>query len=163
MGLALGDWVTAGHSVLVTGPPGSGKSRLACVLAQDACRRGHTVLYQRVLRMQDELRIRHGGGTFGKWLLQLAKTDVLLLDEWGTGAVESATRSDCGDHRRPRGQQRHHRHGPAPHRAMAGMDWRRPYRGRDSRPSHAASPPLHADWRIDPPGRTRPAPEGESQ
>ena len=26
------------------------------------------------------LRIRHGSGAFGKWLLQLAKTDVLVLD-----------------------------------------------------------------------------------
>jgi DNA replication protein DnaC len=94
MSLALGDWVTAGHSVLITGPTGAGKSWLACALAQHACRRGHTVLYQRVPRLQEELRIRHGSGAFGKWLLQLAKTDVLLLDDWGMGAIDSATRSD---------------------------------------------------------------------
>ena len=34
MSLALGDWVSAGHSVLVTGPTGAGKSWLACALAQ---------------------------------------------------------------------------------------------------------------------------------
>lgn len=94
MSLALGDWVSAGHSVLITGPTGAGKSWLACALAQYACRRGHSVLYQRVPRLQEELRIRHGSGTFGKWLLQLAKTDVLVLDDWGMSAIDSHTRSD---------------------------------------------------------------------
>lgn len=94
MSLALGDWVDSGHSVLITGATGSGKSWLACALAQYACRRGKSALYQRVPRLQEELRIRHGSGVFGKWLVQLAKIDVLLLDDWGMGAIDSATRSD---------------------------------------------------------------------
>ena len=93
MSLALGDWVSAGHSILITGPTGAGKSLLACALARYACRRGHSALYQRVPRLQEELRI-HGSGTFGKWLLQLARTDVLILDDWGMGAIDSMTRSD---------------------------------------------------------------------
>jgi DNA replication protein DnaC len=80
LSLALGDWVATGHSILITGPTGAGKSWLGCALAQYACRRGHSALYQRVPRLQEELRIRHGSGAFGKWLLQLAKTDVLILD-----------------------------------------------------------------------------------
>jgi DNA replication protein DnaC len=94
MSLALGDWVAAGHSVLITGPTGAGKSWLGCALAQYACRRGYSALYQRVPRLQEELRIRHASGTFGKWLLQVAKTDVLILDDWGMGAIDSTTRSD---------------------------------------------------------------------
>ncbi len=94
MSLALGDWVSAGHSVLVTGPTGAGKSWLACALAQYACRRGYSAIYQRVPRLQEELRIRHGSGAFGKWLLQLAKTDVLVLDDWGMGSIDGMTRSD---------------------------------------------------------------------
>lgn len=82
MSLALGDWVSAGHSVLITGPTGAGKSWLACALAQYACRRGYSALYQRVPRLQEELHIRHGSGDFGKWLIQPAKTDVLVLDDW---------------------------------------------------------------------------------
>ena len=94
MSLVLGDWIESGHSVLITGPTGAGKSWLACALAQYACRRGHTVVYQRVPRLSEELRIRHGNGTFGKWLLQLAKTEVLLLDDWGMAALDSQTRAD---------------------------------------------------------------------
>ena len=66
MSLALGDWIDSGHSVLITGPTGAGKSWLACALAQYACRRGHSAYYQRVPRLGEELRIRHGNGTFGK-------------------------------------------------------------------------------------------------
>jgi len=80
MSLALGNWIKSGHSVLITGKTGTGKTWLGCALAQYACRRGHTVLYQRVPRLGEDLRIRHGNGTFGKWLIALAKTDVLLLD-----------------------------------------------------------------------------------
>jgi len=94
MSLALGNWVQGGHSVLITGLTGSGKTWLACALAQYACRRGHTALYQRVPRLGEELRVRHGSGTFGKWLLTLAKTDVLVLDDWGMAGIDAQTRSD---------------------------------------------------------------------
>ena len=94
MSLALGEWISAGHAVLITGPTGAGKSWLACALAQYACRRGHSACYQRVPRLGEELRMRHGNGTFGKWLTQLARTDVLLLDDWGMSALDSQTRAD---------------------------------------------------------------------
>jgi DNA replication protein DnaC len=94
LSLALGDWVSAGHCVLISGATGVGKSWLACALAQYACRRGSSAIYQRVPRLPEELRQRHGNGSFGKWLLQLAKTDVLLLDDWGIGNLDSPTRSD---------------------------------------------------------------------
>ncbi len=80
--------------MLITGPTGAGTSWLACALAQYACRSGYSAVYQRVLRLQEELRIRHGSGAFGKWLLLLAKTDVLVLDDWGMGTIDSMTRSD---------------------------------------------------------------------
>jgi DNA replication protein DnaC len=47
-----------------------------------------------VPRLPEELRIRHGSGAFGKWLLQLARTDVVLLDDWGMGNLDAGARSD---------------------------------------------------------------------
>ncbi|ABE47057.1 IstB-like ATP-binding protein (plasmid) [Polaromonas sp. JS666] len=94
MSLALGEWVKAGHAVLITGPTSAGKSWLACALAQHACRRGHSALYQRVPRLGEELRIRHANGTFTRWLDALKNTDVLLLDDWGMAAMDGQTRAD---------------------------------------------------------------------
>ena len=94
MSLALGEWVKAGHAVLITGATGAGKSWLACALAQHACRRGHSALYLRVPRLGEELRIRHANGTFTRWLDTLKNTDVLLLDDWGMSAMDSQTRAD---------------------------------------------------------------------
>lgn len=94
LSLLLGDWIKSGHNVLITGATGSGKSWLACAMAQYACRQGCTALYCRVPRLQEEFRVMHGSGTFTKWLLQLAKTDVLVLDDWGMGTLDGSTRSD---------------------------------------------------------------------
>ena len=68
-------------AILITGPAGSGKSWLACALAQYACRRGHSALYLRAPRLAEELRILHGNGGFSRWLATVARTDVLVLDD----------------------------------------------------------------------------------
>lgn len=94
MSLALSRWVEDGTALLVTGPTGSGKSWLACALAQYACRRGQSALYLRVPRLAEELRILHGNGGFTRWLAAVARTDVLLLDDWALAAMDGPTRSD---------------------------------------------------------------------
>jgi DNA replication protein DnaC len=94
MSLALSQWITQGDTILLTGPTGVGKSWLACALAQYACRRGHSALYLRVPRLAEHLRMLHGSGGFGKWLVQLAKTEVLILDDWGVASLDPNTRSD---------------------------------------------------------------------
>src|SRR5450631_140943 len=94
MSLALSRWVEDGTAILVTGPTGSGKSWLACALAQYACRRGHSALYLRVPRLAEDLRVLHGNGGFGRWLAAVARTDVLLLDDWGLAAMDGPTRAD---------------------------------------------------------------------
>ncbi len=94
VGLALSTWIERGETVTLAGATGLGKTWLACALAQYACRQGHSALYLRVPRLAEELRILHGSGGFRRWLQQLAKTDVLVLDDWGTGAIDASTRAD---------------------------------------------------------------------
>ena len=92
--LALSDWIERGHTVLFSGATGVGKTWLACALGQYACRHGRSALYVRVPRMAEELRVLHGSGGFGKWLIQLARTDVLILDDWGSGSIDATLRAD---------------------------------------------------------------------
>jgi DNA replication protein DnaC len=92
--LALSRWVEQGLTISVIGPTGSGKSWLACALAQQACRRAHSALYLRVPRLAEDLRILHGKGGFSAWLATLAKVEVLVLDDWALAPLEPAARAD---------------------------------------------------------------------
>ena len=94
MSLALSRWVEDGTPILITGAAGSGKSWLACALAQYACRRGQSALYLRMPRLAEDLRILHGNGGFARWLAAVARTEVLVLDDWGLAALDGPTRSD---------------------------------------------------------------------
>jgi hypothetical protein len=92
--LALSRWVETATTVLISRPTSSGKSWLACALAQHACRRGHSALYLRVSRLTEELRILHGNGGFAAWLASLARTEVLILDDWALAPLETGARAD---------------------------------------------------------------------
>ncbi len=88
------DWVRAGQSIIATGATGLGKSWLACALAQQACRQGFAALYTRFPRLLDELRIAHGDGSFGRRLAQLAKIDVLIIDDFALAPIGQGERAD---------------------------------------------------------------------
>lgn len=88
------DWVRRGHNVLLTGATGCGKTWLGCALAQQAARAGFSVFYVRAPRLLDELRVAHGDGTFGKRLAQLARIEVLFLDDFAIAPVSAMERND---------------------------------------------------------------------
>src|SRR5919205_1651037 len=82
MSLAQAGWVAAKHNLLVTGPTGAGKTFVACALAHEAIRRGHTALYLRTPRLLAELALTRGDGRYVRRLAQLAKIGVLILDDF---------------------------------------------------------------------------------
>jgi DNA replication protein DnaC len=92
--LGSGDWIRAGQAVLLTGRTGVGKSWLACALGNQACRQGFSVCYARFNRLLEQLRIAHGDGSFGSRLAQLAKIDVLILDDWAMAPIGPPERCD---------------------------------------------------------------------
>lgn len=92
--LAGGDWLSSGYNVLITGATGVGKTWLGCALAHQAARSGHSVLYVRAPRLLEELRISHGDGSFNRRLTQLAKIDLLALDDFAIAPITPAERSD---------------------------------------------------------------------
>lgn len=81
--LASSRWVTLHQNIILTGKTGVGKSYLACALAHKACRDGHTVTYRRFSRLLDELAQARADGTYLTALRRLAKTQVLVLDDFG--------------------------------------------------------------------------------
>ena len=92
--LAGCDWVRHARTVLITGSTGTGKTWLSCALAQQAARSGFTVLYARTTRLMQELRVAHGDGSFGRRLAQLARIDVLVLDDFAGAPMDSGERTD---------------------------------------------------------------------
>jgi DNA replication protein DnaC len=88
------DWIRSHHNLHLTGPTGTGKSWLACALGQQACRQGLSVRYERVARLLDSLRIARGDGSYHKRLSTLAKTDLLILDDFGLKPLTQAERLD---------------------------------------------------------------------
>ena len=92
--LATCRWVHDHHNVLISGMTGTGKSYLACALAQQACRKGYRALYRRLPRLLDELTLAHADGTYLRLLGKLARIDVLVLEDWGLGALRDQDRRD---------------------------------------------------------------------
>jgi DNA replication protein DnaC len=95
MHLAGGEWIRQHAVLLITGPTGTGKTWLACALGQSACRQGHTVRYFRLPRFLSEDLVRaHADGSYGKLLLQLAKTELVIFDDWGFAPLGERERRD---------------------------------------------------------------------
>lgn len=92
--LAEGDWIRHGRNVLITGATGCGKTWLGCALAQQAARQGFTVLYTRSTRLLQELQVAHGDGSFGRRLAQLARLDLLVLDDLAIAPIAAQERQD---------------------------------------------------------------------
>ena len=92
--LAGCDWARHARPILLTGATGTGKTWLACALARQAARCGFSVLYARTHRLLQELRVAHGEGAFSRRLAQLARIDVLVLDDFAGAPIEPGERTD---------------------------------------------------------------------
>ncbi len=92
--LAGGDWIRNAQNLLITGATGCGKTWLACALAHQAARSGFSVLYVRAARLFDELQVAHGDGSFARKLIQLAKLDLLVVDDFAISPMGAPERND---------------------------------------------------------------------
>lgn len=92
--LATGGWLTEHLNCLIVGPAGVGKSFIACALAHQACRAGASVRYLRLPRLLNELSLAKGDGRYRRLLAQLARTDLIVLDDFGLSALGDEQRRD---------------------------------------------------------------------
>lgn len=92
--LTHGHWIERRQNLCITGPTGCGKTWLACAFGNQACRQGRSARYLRLPRLFEQLRIAHGDGSYTRLMNQLAKTDLLILDDWGIQKLTTPQRND---------------------------------------------------------------------
>ena len=92
--LADCQWISKHQNLIVTGPTGAGKSYLACAFAQKACREGYNTSYVRMSRLFEDLGLAKGDGRYIKMLASFAKTDLLVLDDYGLAKLTREQRHD---------------------------------------------------------------------
>ena len=85
--LATARFIKDHLNILITGPTGVGKTYRACAIAHSACRNGFTARYLRLPRLLQDIVIARGDGSYPRFLVQLAKTDLIILDDWGLARI----------------------------------------------------------------------------
>lgn len=80
------------QNVIFTGPSGVGKSFLAQMLGYQACTQGHKVLYRNTSRFLAMLKLSKLDGSYLKYLAKLAKTHLLILDDFGLQKLDNQQR-----------------------------------------------------------------------
>jgi DNA replication protein DnaC len=92
--LASCNWIRSHRNVLITGATGAGKTFISCALAQKAMREGFASLYKRIPRLLRDLAVAKADGSYHKTMMSLAKTDLLVLDDWGLGVLNAEQERD---------------------------------------------------------------------
>ena len=87
-------WIKQAQNLILTGSTGCGKTWLACALGNQACRLGMSVLYVRTSRLLEEMKLAHADGSFRKRLMQIAKFELLVLDDFGVATLTQSERQD---------------------------------------------------------------------
>jgi DNA replication protein DnaC len=92
--LASSQWISSHHNLLISGPTGVGKSFLGCAFAHKAVRDGFTVLYSRASRLFQNLSLARGDGSLQALFRKIARTDVLVVDDWAMHPMSETERRD---------------------------------------------------------------------
>ena len=92
--LASCDWIRNHQVVLITGATGTGKTYLACALAQAACRQGLSSRYLRLTRLIEEIALARADGSYPKLMDRLQRTECLAIDDYGMAPLSAAERRD---------------------------------------------------------------------
>lgn len=92
--LQSGEWIAKRQNLVITGPTGCGKTFLACAIGHHACHQDNSVRYFRATRLFEALTLSHGDGSYLKLINQIAKTDLLIVDDWGLETLTQSQRND---------------------------------------------------------------------
>lgn len=87
-------WIKERLNVLITGPCGVGKSFIACALAHKACLQGYSAKYARAPRLFEDISIARGDGRYTSLMNSFARTNLLVIDDWGLSTLSDQQRRD---------------------------------------------------------------------
>lgn len=99
--LARGEWITHHSNVCLLGQPGTGKTHLAISLAAAACRQGHSVRFYTAATLVNLLEEKQKAFQLDRYLTQLDRTELLIVDELGYLSGDLTGRLDDPFHVRP--------------------------------------------------------------
>lgn len=85
-------FIQGSENVLITGATGCGKSYLACALGKQACMLGYKTIYFGMLRLAEKIVQTKLEGTFVKFLEQINKNKLLIIDDFGLIPMDDQTR-----------------------------------------------------------------------
>jgi len=92
--LAKGDYIARGESVLISGASGCGKSFLASALGHHACAQGYKVAYHNLQKLFIRTKMARLDGSIYKFFEKTAKTDLLIIDDFGLAHFDRQQRLD---------------------------------------------------------------------
>lgn len=92
--LMTGRWLDEAQNVVIVGKTGTGKTYLACALAQHACRTGRPALYKRLSLLLDEMMQARAAGTYTRMLRELGRARLLVIDDWAITPLTDVGRRD---------------------------------------------------------------------
>ena len=95
-------WIHNAHSLVITGPTGTGKTFLAEAIGLRACQMEHPSRLIRYTKLFDEIEEAKGVGTYVKYLEKLSKFKVLIIDDFAirnASAIEASLLLDILDSR----------------------------------------------------------------
>jgi len=92
--LATGSYIKNGEAIIITGATGCGKSFIASALGHRACRQGYTVSYHNMQKLLIQLKMARLDDSIIKFFDRLAKTDLIIIDDFGLTTLQGQQQTD---------------------------------------------------------------------
>lgn len=86
------DWIRKKQNLIITGATGCGKSHIASVFGNQACRLGYRTLYFNCMKLFTRLKYAKAEGCYLKEMNLIQRQDLLILDDFGIEVLDQFSR-----------------------------------------------------------------------